>query len=246
MIPDDLDPLEQHLLAAFETLAPPAGAPSPADPRRRGALARADREPALRSRGALAPEGEALLLLDRLGRAREQRGGRACAAPHGSRAPPLPLRRLLSRPRGADGPGRRPRRDAGRRRRDRRADRRRPAQGVRQPRAGRDPADLDDRLAPAARDGGGDRDRPGAQARRRVLLARRRRRGLQLRRRVAEPRDRPGGAQHDGACRASASSRAAALRLRGQRDRDQRAVARRVGRERALEPGRPPLRDGRR
>jgi 2-oxoisovalerate dehydrogenase E1 component len=32
MIPDDLDPLEQHLLAAFETLEPPAGAPSPADP----------------------------------------------------------------------------------------------------------------------------------------------------------------------------------------------------------------------
>jgi 2-oxoisovalerate dehydrogenase E1 component len=32
MIPDDLDPLEQHLLAAFETLTPPAaGAPSPAD-----------------------------------------------------------------------------------------------------------------------------------------------------------------------------------------------------------------------
>ncbi len=32
MIPDDLDPLEQHLLAALETLAPPAGAPSAADP----------------------------------------------------------------------------------------------------------------------------------------------------------------------------------------------------------------------
>ena len=32
MIPDDLDPLEQHLLAAFETLEQPVGAPSPADP----------------------------------------------------------------------------------------------------------------------------------------------------------------------------------------------------------------------
>src|SRR6478609_2889962 len=32
MIPDDLDPLEQHLLAAIETLEQPAGAPSPADP----------------------------------------------------------------------------------------------------------------------------------------------------------------------------------------------------------------------
>ena len=32
MIPDDLDPLEQHLLAALETLATPAGAPSAADP----------------------------------------------------------------------------------------------------------------------------------------------------------------------------------------------------------------------
>ena len=74
-------------------------------------------------------------------------------------------------------------------------------------------------------------------------LARRRRRRLQLRRRLAEPRDRPGGAQHDGACRAPASSRAAALRLRGQRDRDQRALTCRMGRERALERGRPPLRE---
>src|SRR6478735_8274541 len=32
MIPDDLDPLEQHLLAAFETLTPPEGVSSPADP----------------------------------------------------------------------------------------------------------------------------------------------------------------------------------------------------------------------
>jgi 2-oxoisovalerate dehydrogenase E1 component len=32
MIPDDLDPLEQHLLAALETLAAPAGAASGADP----------------------------------------------------------------------------------------------------------------------------------------------------------------------------------------------------------------------
>src|SRR6188472_2681526 len=32
MIPDDLDPLEQHLLAVLETLASPADAPSVADP----------------------------------------------------------------------------------------------------------------------------------------------------------------------------------------------------------------------
>ena len=32
MIPDDLDPLEQHLLAAFETLTPPDGVSLPADP----------------------------------------------------------------------------------------------------------------------------------------------------------------------------------------------------------------------
>ena len=32
MIPDDLDPLEQHLLAAFETLTPPEGEPAKADP----------------------------------------------------------------------------------------------------------------------------------------------------------------------------------------------------------------------
>src|SRR3954453_22458083 len=32
MIPDDLDPLEQHLLAAFETITPPQAASSKADP----------------------------------------------------------------------------------------------------------------------------------------------------------------------------------------------------------------------
>ena len=32
MIPDDLDPLEQHLLAAIETLAAGPAVPAPADP----------------------------------------------------------------------------------------------------------------------------------------------------------------------------------------------------------------------
>ena len=48
-------------------------------------------------------------------------------------------------------PGWRTRRAARPRRRCRRTDRRRPAQGLRPPRAARDPADLDDRVASAAR-----------------------------------------------------------------------------------------------
>ena len=60
-------------------------------------------------------------------------------------------------------------------------------------------------------------------------LAGRRRRRLQLRRRLAEPRDRAGRPQHDGARGAPAPARAAALRLRGQRPRDQRPLTRRAG-----------------
>ena len=52
---------------------------------------------------------------------------------------------------------------------------------------------------------------------------RRRDRPLLVRRRVAQPRDRAGGAQHDGADRVPGSAAAAAVRVRGQRARDQRA-----------------------
>ena len=189
----------------------------------------------LRSRGALAAEGAPELLLDRLGRAREQCRRRPRAAADRSRAAALPLRRLLPRAGTAGRARRRSRRDAGRRRRDRRADRRWPAQGLRPSRARRDPPDLDDRLPPAARRRRRDRDRQGAQARGPGRLAGRRRRRLQLRRRLAEPCDGAGRSQHHRPCRPPAPPGATALRLRGQRPRDQRPLALRLGRERARE-----------
>ena len=84
------------------------------------------------------------------------------AATHRPGPAALPLGRLLPGP-GPPGPG--PRRRARRAARpagvERRADRRRPAQGVRPRRPVDHPADVDDRLAPAAGDGGGVRHRPG-------------------------------------------------------------------------------------
>ncbi len=100
------------------------------------------------------------LLHDRLVRPRGQRGRGRCAAADRPGDAALPFRRLLPGPvrPGQAAPGRRERRTARARRGRRRADRRRQAQGIRPPRAERDPADLDDRLAPAAR------RRPGLRA----------------------------------------------------------------------------------
>ena len=134
----------------------------------------------------------------------------------------------------------------GRHRCDRRADRGRAPQGLRPSRPCRDPADVDDRIPPAPGSRRRDRDRSRAQARRRVRLAERRGRRVQLRRRVAQPRDGAGCAEHDGACGAPAPARAPALRLRGQRSRDQRSVSRGVGCRDAVEPSRPPVRGSRR
>ncbi len=58
-----------------------------------------------------------------------------------------------------------------------------------------------------------------------VAVARRRGRGLQLRRRVGEPLDRRRRHQHRGARRLPGRAAAAAVRLRGQRHRDQRQDA---------------------
>ena len=66
-----------------------------------------------------------------------------------------------------------PRRAAGADGAGRRADRRRPAQGVRAPRPGDHPADVDHRLAPAARGRAGHRAAPGAPARSRLASGRR-------------------------------------------------------------------------
>ena len=162
-----LDPLEEHLLERLREL--PAG--EQRRRRGRGDLAGADRQPAVRLRRPR-PEGHRPKLLhDRLGRTREQRRRRAGAATDRPGAAPLPLRRLLSRPRGAGGPGRRARHPAGSDRGGGGADRRRAAQGLRPSRAGGDPADLDDRLAPAARGRCRLRDRAREEARRRAAVA---------------------------------------------------------------------------
>ena len=219
----DLDPLEQHLLTALGALVPGvSGSPAPhADAVWRAQVG----SRCCRLRGALAAEAAPLLLLDRLGRAREQCRRRAGTAAERPGPAPLPLGCLLSGA-GRSGRTRRdPGRDAGRRRRVGRADRGRPPQGVRPPRAGHHPADVDDRLAPPARGRRRVRDRPRPQARRPEHLAGRRDRGHELRRRVGEPRHRTGGDQHRLARRPPAPAVAAAARLRGQRHRDQRPLA---------------------
>ena len=102
------------------------------------------------ARRAAAPG--ARVLHDRLGRARGQRAGGAGAATDRPGAAALPVGRLL---RGPGPAGARldagPRRPAGPAGAGRRADRRRPAQGVRASGPGDHPADVDDRLPPAAR-----------------------------------------------------------------------------------------------
>ena len=112
------------------------------------------RQPAPRPRRPLAARAGPGLLHDRLGRPRGQRRGRRRAARRPTRrcCTTAPARSTCARPRrpGA-GPTAAARRAARPGRRGRGADRRRPAQGVRPPRPGGHPADLDDRLAPAAR-----------------------------------------------------------------------------------------------
>ena len=155
----ELDPLEEHLLAALRALEPSAVAARRAA-RGRGDLARPGRQPAGGLRGALAPAARAELLHDRLGRSRVERRGRARAARRRPGAPPLPLGRVLPRPRRAGRDRRAARHHARRRRRRGRADRGRAAQGLRPEGARRPPDDVDDRVAPAARGRDGARDRP--------------------------------------------------------------------------------------
>ena len=165
----DLDPLELHLL---EQLGPLEAGPAAETPRARGGLAGAGREPPVRLRRPLPPADGPQLLHDRLGGAREQRLRRVRAPPHRPGAPPLPLRRVLSRARGAGGARRRARHPARRHRGAHRADRGRPAQGVRPRRAGGDPADLDDRVASPPRLRRRVRDRAREEARRRTVRGR--------------------------------------------------------------------------
>ena len=193
-------------------------------------MAGAGRQPPGRLRGPLAPAARPELLHDRLGGARVERGGRARAARRRPGAPALPLRRVLPRAGGAGRRRRHARHHARRRRRGGRADRRRAAQGLRAQGA-RDPADdLDDRVAPPACGRHGARRRPRGATRRVEPVEAGRDRPLLLRRRLAEPRDGAGGAQHERADRVPGPPAAAPLRVRGQRARDQRAEPRRMGR----------------
>ena len=178
------------------------------------------------------------LLHDRLGRPREQRRGRGGAAADGPGAAALPIRRLLP---GPGGPGSRvdtgPRRAAGIALRRRRADRRRAAQGVRQRCAVGDPADLDDRLAPAAGGRAGRRAAPGGQAGCRHAVAGRRRGRLLVRRRIGQPLHRHRRDQHRAQHRLSAPAGAHPVRLRGQRPGHLGAARRPAGSSARTAPG---------
>ena len=240
---DDLDPLERHLLEALPALTPTSAAG--AAPPEAEALWRAQVDSRLCDFAArwLQKEGRSFYTIGSAGH--ESNGAVALAL-----RPTDPA--LLHYRSGAfylvrAGPGgsrRRAGHHARRHRRGRRADRRRAPQGVRQPCARSDPADVHDRVAPAAGGRGGDRDRPGQEARHRLRLAGRRRRGGKLRRRLAQPRDRTGGAQHGCPRGAPAPAGAAPFRLRGQRAGDQCADAARLGRGRATRAGATPVRTG--
>ena len=183
-VTDDLDPLEQHLVDALRALDGPAAeveAPPEAGPAWRAqvesrAIDHAARWLQAQKRGfytigsaghesnalvalALRPTDPALLHY-RSGGFYLARAGQA----------------------GRDGVVGRPARDGGG---HGRADRRRPAQGLRSPRTRGHPADLHDRIAPAARGGDRirDRARTGARASRQ-RVARGRHRRLLVRRRV--------------------------------------------------------------
>ena len=154
------------------------------------------------------------LLHHRIVGARGQRRRRGRAAAHRSGAAALPVGCLLPGPRRA---GRRPRAAARRAARPGRghrgADLRRPAQGVRPPRPAHHSADVDHRLASAARRRGRVLDRARTQARGDLRMARRRGHGVQLRRRVGEPLHRGRCDQHRAALRLSGRADAAAVRL---------------------------------
>ncbi len=204
-----------------------------------GLLRRPDPEPPPRPRAALAAVETGGLLHDRVQRPREQRRRRAGAAPDRSGAAALPVRRLLRRP-GRAGPRLHPdhRRAALGRRVPAGPDLRRPAQGLRAPGAERHPADLDDRLAPAPRDGHGVRAGPG---RRRHRLPGRRGGGVQLRRRLGQPLHRGGRAERRRLGRPPGARDAGAVRLRGQRHRHQHPVPARLGGPDAVRAARPGL-----
>ena len=253
---DDRLLVDRHLLDALAALptAPAAGAGAPgprrqpADGRRRhGALRGPGHQPPPRPGRPLAAGPRPRLLHDRLGRPRGQRRGRRGAASDRPGPPPLPLRRVLRAP-GHAGPG--TRRPAGRPARPRgghgRADGRRTPQGLRPPRPGDHPPDLDHRLPPAASPRRRLQHRPRPPPRRALRVAGRRAGRLQLRRRVGQPLDGDRGHQHRHPHRPPAPAAPAPARLRGQRPRDQRAHPARLDPGRLLRTPPPALVRGRR
>ena len=122
-----------------------------------------------------------------------------------------------------------PRRAAGADGAGRRADRRRPAQGVRASRPGDHPADLDHRLAPAARGRAGDRPAPRPPAGRGLRVAGGRGGGLLVRGRLGQPLDGGRRDQHRDQRRLPRPAGADPVRLRGQRAGASRCRPRRAG-----------------
>ena len=173
---------------------------------------------------AIAGQG---VLHDRIRRSREQcdpGDGNATDRPG---AAALPQRRFLSRPCRSSGNQRHPLRRRGC---NQRADLGWAAQGVRPPRSGDHPADVDHRLAPASRGWGRLRDRPGLQAQGVVTVAFRRHHAVQFRRCVHQPCGGHRSVQHCRVLRVPAPADAVAVHLRRQRSRDQCANTDRVDR----------------
>ena len=188
-----------------------------------GAVRCSARQPAPGSGRTLVAVAGQGLLHHRIVRTRGQRRRRGGAAAHRPGAAALSVRCLLPGPRR---PGRRSRTAArcaarvggghgG-------ADRRWAAQGLRPSRPAHHSADVDHRVAPAAGRRSRVLHRARQEARGALRMARRRAHGVQFRRRVGEPLHRGRCDQYRAALRLSRSADAAAVRLRGQRDRYQR------------------------
>ena len=186
--PEDLDELERALLTAMQELRWPGRRGRPDGPARArlvtdrvaavGRVRRPARQPPPRPRRPLAAGARGTA---------STRSVRPATRPTRWSPPPCGrrTRRCCTTARAAStspGPSRCPAHDGvrdvllGSARGGRRADRRRAAQGVRARRPRGDPADVDDRLAPAAGDGRGVRHRPRPPARRADALAGRRHR----------------------------------------------------------------------
>ena len=182
----------------------------------------ADVAPDRRGR-ARAEEDRPQLLHDQLRRTREQRGGRSPPPRRRSGLPALPVGRVLPGAlAAAGGQHAGPRHPARRRCLQRGPDLPGASQGVGQPADVDSAADEHDRQPPAQGDGARLQPGPREAHRRRRRAARGRDRGLLVRRRERQPRDRAVGDQHRPLRGPHGPADAAPPDLRGQRHRDQR------------------------